>query len=153
RAGDGISSIRVTTESNLTSIAVQAVVRGDDDSSAVLLIFQRRVGTTAYDSGMVMVRRRGFGPTTADPVAEDRRAGNVYEGRILWLAPGDRVQFYVEGRDRDGDFTTRPMTAEPGTIRQLDASGPVFYVSAGQGHDANGGERARPKRTIGAALD
>jgi hypothetical protein len=41
----------------------------------------------------------------------------------------------------------------PAAIRQLDASGPVFYVSAGWGDDRSDGARARPKRTINAALD
>ena len=153
RAGNGIASIEVRTQSNLTSIAVQAIVHGDDDSSAVLRIFQRRVGAAAYDTGMVMVRRVGFGPTTGDVRADNARAGNVYEGRILWLEPGDRVEFYVEGRDAGGDFTTRSTIVEPATIRQLDASGPVFYVSAGAGDDRNDGARTHPKRTINAALD
>jgi len=153
RAGNGIASIEVRTQSNLTSIAVQAIVHGDDDSSAVLRIFQRRVGAAAYDTGMVMVRRVGFGPTTGDARADNARAGNVYEGRILWLEPGDRVEFYVEGRDAGGDFTTRSTIVEPATIRQLDASGPVFYVSAGAGDDRNDGARTHPKRTINAALD
>src|SRR5215471_11694723 len=80
-AGNGIASIEVRTHSNLTSVAVDAIVHGDDDSSAVLRIFQRRAGTAVYDTGMVMVRRVGFGPTTGDARADNARAGNVYEGR------------------------------------------------------------------------
>jgi hypothetical protein len=152
-AANGITAIEVRTYPNLTSVAVQAVVQGDDDSSAVLRIFQRRVGAAAFDTGMVMVRRLGFGPTTNDPRADNARAGNVYEGRILWLDAGDRVEFYVEGRDAGGDMTTRPSIVAPAKIRPLDASGPVFYVNAGAGDDRNDGRKARPKRTLGAALD
>jgi hypothetical protein len=152
-AGNGIASIEVRTHPNLTSVAVQAIVHGDDDSSAVLRIFQRREGAAAFDTGMVMVRRVGFGPTTGDARADNARAGNVYEGRILWLEPGDRVEFYVEGRDTGGDFTTQPIVVAPATIRQLDASGPVFYANAGAGDDRNDGGRAAPKRTINAALE
>ena len=90
-AGKGISNITLRRETNLTSVAVQAIVSGDDDSSAVLRIFQKWRENPAYDTGMVLVRRTGT---------------HIYEGRILWMTPGRTAYWYVEGRDADGSFTT-----------------------------------------------
>src|SRR5215467_3271824 len=95
-AGKGISNISVRRHANLTSVAIEAIVTGDDDSSAVLRIFQKWDRAAAYDTGMVMVRRLGT---------------NIHEGRILWMTPDKIARFYIEGRDADGDFTTPVMLA------------------------------------------
>src|SRR5262249_16387392 len=120
RAGNGIQNISVRRQSNLTSVAVQAVVSGDDDSSAVLRIFQRWVGTPTYDTGMVMVRRVGT---------------HIYEGRILWMTPGRPAAFYIQGRDAGGDFTTPILTAQTNPIRGMPGNGPVFFVDQAGGDD------------------
>ena len=146
---NGITGITVKKEPQLTSVAIKAIVNGDDDSTAVLRIFQRWVGAS-YDTGMVMVRRTGFGPTT------DAAAGNVYEGRILNLAPGRVVEYYIEGIDAGGNLNAfssgTPDTTSCRQIRQLVATGPVFYVDGTNGNDSNDGTKARPTRTINAAL-
>jgi hypothetical protein len=125
-------------------VAVQAIVSGDDDSSAVLRIFQKWRENPAYDTGMVLVRRTGT---------------HIYEGRILWMTPGRTAYWYVEGRDADGSFTTSLQLAIVKGVRQLVASGPVFYVNQRLGDDAWDGTRpgigsgvSGPKRTIRAAL-
>src|SRR5262249_19640611 len=127
-AGNGISQIALRQEPNLTSVAVQAIVSGDDDTTAVLRIFQKWRENPAFDTGMVMVRRRGT---------------HLYEGRILWMGAGRFVQYYVEGRDAAGDLSTTVQTASVNTLRQLVATGPVFYVDQRTGSDAFDGKRPR----------
>src|SRR5262245_44319399 len=95
-AGKGISDISVRRQLNVTSVAVQAIVSGDDDSSAVLRLFQKWDQAAAYDTGMVMVRRVGT---------------RIHEGRILWMTPQKLARFYIQGRDASGDFTTGVMLA------------------------------------------
>src|ERR1051325_3925616 len=51
-AGNGIDHITLRHEPNLTSVAVQAIVSGDDDTTAVLRIFQKWHENAAYDTGM-----------------------------------------------------------------------------------------------------
>ena len=147
-AGNGINGITLRREPNLRSVAIQAIVSGDDDSSAVLRIFQKWRESTAYDTGMVMVRRVGT---------------NIHEGRILWMTPGRTAYYYVEARDGGNTFSTPFITpvqlARVEAIRSLTASGPVFYVNQRTGNDAWDGTRASfgsglagPKRTIAAAL-
>jgi hypothetical protein len=144
-AGNGVSAIVVRTEPNLTSVAVKAIVSGDDDSSAVLQIFQKWSGSAAaWDSGMRLVRRTGT---------------NLHEGRILWMTPGRNLHFQVRARDAGGDFVTPTRLARVTPARGTVASGPVFHVSERYGHDAFDGTTPRPagglygpKRTIGAAL-
>jgi len=115
-AGNGISNITLRREPNLTSVAIQAIVSGDNDSSAVLRIFQRWRENPTYDTGMVMVRRVGT---------------NIHEGRILWMTPGRTAYWYVEGRDALGSFVTPVQLAIVQPIRPLTATGPVFYVQFG----------------------
>ena len=144
RAGKGISDITVRRHANLTSVAVDAIVSGDDDSSAVLRLFQKWDKAAAWDSGMVMVRRVGT---------------NIHEARILWMTPGKLARFYVEGRDAGGGLTTPVMLAWTNSIRGMPSGGPTFYVSEGEGNDAYdglsrhaiGGQHG-PMRTINAAL-
>jgi len=144
RAGKGISDISVRRQANLTSVAVQAIVSGDDDSSAVLRLFQKWDKAAAYDTGMVMVRRVGT---------------NIHEGRILWMTPGKIARFYVQGRDAGGDFTTAIMLAWTNPIRSMPTGGPVYYASQGEGNDAYDGLSRHsiggghgPTRTVNAAL-
>jgi hypothetical protein len=143
-AGNGISAITLRSEPNLTSVAVQAIVSGDDDSSAVLRIFQKWRENAAYDTGMVMVRRVGT---------------NIHEGRILWMTPGRTADYYVDGRDAGGSLTTPAQVAAVQPIRPLIATGPVFYVDQRIGDDAWDGRApgvgngiSGPKRTLRAAL-
>ena len=143
-AGNGINQITLRHEPNLTSVAVQAIVSGDNDSSAVLRIFQKWPESPAYDTGMVMVRRVGT---------------NIHEGRILWMTPGRTAYWFVEGRDAGGSLTTPLHVARVDPIPPLVATGPVFYVDQRLGdnawdgtHPRPGGGLSGPKRTIRAAL-
>ncbi len=143
-AGNGINGITLHREPNLTSVAIQAIVSGDDDSSAVLRIFQKWRESSSYDTGMVMVRRVGT---------------NIHEGRILWMTPGRDAYYYVEARDAGASFTTPVQIARVEAVRPLIAAGPVFYVNQRIGDDAWDGTSAGfgpglagPKRTIAAAL-
>jgi hypothetical protein len=144
-AANGVTGITIRTHRNLNSVAVQAIVSGDDDSSAVLRIFQRWQGAPAFDTGMVLVRRVGT---------------RLHEGRILWLQPGRVVNYYVEARDAGGNFksllhaTRSLMLAPPGS------TGPVFHVNQRLGSDAYDGTSPEPvgggrgpTRTIGAAIE
>ena len=143
-AATGISGITIRREPNLTSEAIQAIVSGDDDTTAVLRIFQRWKENASYDSGMVMVRRVGT---------------HIHEGRILWMTPSRTAYFYVEGRDAGGDFTTPLMLARVDPIRPIISTGTAFYVDQRLGNDVWDGTVAGqsngvsgPKRTITAAL-
>jgi hypothetical protein len=146
RAGKGIQDISVRRLSNLTSVAVQAIVSGDDDSSAVLRIFQKWQGAASFDTGMVMVRRVGT---------------RIREGRILWMKPGRTVQFYVQGRDASGDFTTPVLLTHTNPIRWRNARRradllrqPVRRQRRVRRHPRawSGYGTGGPTRTIGAAL-
>src|SRR5262252_2351914 len=143
-AGKGISNISVRRQSNMTSVAVQAIVSGDDDSSAVLRLFQKWNNAAAYDTGMVMVRRLGT---------------HIYEGRILWMTPGKLARYYIEGRDADGDFTTPVMVTHSNALPGTPYGGPLYFVNQAQGNDGfdglsryPGGGNHGPTRTINAAL-
>ncbi len=144
-AGNGVADISVRIEPNATSVAVQAIVSGDDDSTAVLRLFQKWSGTAAgWDSGMRLVRRTGT---------------RIHEGRILWMRPGRIAQYYVQARDAGGDFTTPVRLARATGVRGTGASGPVFHVNQRAGHDGFDGSSPLPAgglhgptRTIGAAL-
>jgi len=57
-AGNGMSAIpTIMVERQSTSIAIKAIVQGDNDSTAVLRIFQRWQFAATFDTGMVMIRR------------------------------------------------------------------------------------------------
>lgn len=143
-AGKGISGITLKRESNLTSVAVQAIVSGDDDSTAVLRLFQKWRENPAFDTGMVLVRRPGT---------------NIHEGRILWMTPGRFAHWYVEGRDGSERLTTPLQLARVDQVRAAVTTGPVFYADQRHGDDrwdgtsrSYAGGRSGPTRTIGAAL-
>lgn len=137
-AGSSVAGITVKLERTLTSVSVLAIVSGDDDSTAVLRLFYRPDGSSnAYDSGMVMVKRRGQ---------------KIHAGRILWLSPGQRVQYYIEATDASGGLNTTADTVSAAGARGIVATGPVFYVNKATGNDANAGTSpALAKKTIGAA--
>lgn len=139
-AGNGISSISVVKTRNLSSVAITAFISGDDDTSAVLRIFQQWDDGSGLDSGMVMVRR----PTLS--------GASVHEGRILWMEPGRTVRFFIEGTDAAGSLNTAYDTVSCAAVRQVQATGPVFYVSP-SGSDANPGTSASPKLTINGGLN
>lgn len=143
-ANPGIQGISLRRESNLTSVAVQATVSGDDDSSAVLRLFQKWADRPTYDTGMVLVRRPGT---------------RIHEGRILFMVPGRVVHWYVEALDGPQRAVTPQQIAKVDAIKPAAAGGPVFYADQGTGNDAWDGASPRyaggargPKRTIGAAL-
>lgn len=143
-AGPFVSSIDVRNESNLTSVAVQVIVSGDDDSSAVLRLFQKWADKPSFDTGMVLVRRPG---------------SSIHEGRILFLMPGRVVHFYVEARDGPQLFVSPLQIARVTAIPPTIASGPVFYADQRLGNDNWDGVSPAyiaglrgPKRTIGAAI-
>lgn len=138
-AGNGVAGITVKLERTLTSVSVLAIVSGDDDSTAVLRLFYRPDGSSsAYDSGMVMVKRRGQ---------------KIHAGRILWLTPGQRVQYYIEATDAAGGLNTTADTVSAAGARGIIATGPVFYVNKATGNDANAGtSAASPKKSITSAL-
>lgn len=143
-AGPLVSSIEVRKESNLTSVAVQAIVSGDDDSSAVLRLFQKWAERSVYDTGMVMVRRPGT---------------RIHEGRILFMVPGRTVHFIVRADDGGLVFGTGLQIAKVDPIRPANANGPVFYADQRLGNDTWDGVSPAyiaglrgPKRTIAAAV-
>src|SRR5437762_2534937 len=131
-AGDGIAHITVRSEPNLTSVAVQAIVSGDDDTTAVLRIYQRWFENAVYDTGMVMVRRIGT---------------HIYEGRILWMSPSRFACYYVEGRKGGSNFITAPQVVHVIPIRPIIASGPVYFADQRRGNDAWDGTRRDRKST------
>src|SRR3954471_13016948 len=90
-AGNGVTGITIAREPNLASAAIQAIVSGDDDTTAVLRIFQKWRENPAYDTGMVMTRRLGT---------------HIYEGRVLWMVPGRSVYYFVAATDAAGGYTT-----------------------------------------------
>ena len=143
-AANGVTGITLRTHRNLNSVAVQAIVSGDNDSSAVLRIFQRWQGAPAFDTGMVLVRRVGT---------------RIHEGRILWLHPGRVVNYYVHASDPSGSFKSPLQATRAASLAPPGTTGPVFHVDQRLGSDAfdgtspepSGGGRG-PTRTIGAAL-
>lgn len=138
-ATNAIAGIALKLERTLTSVSVVAIVSGDDDSSSVLRIFYRPDGSTApYDSGCVMVRRKG---------------SRIHAARILWLTPGQRVQFYVEGTDGAGGLSTSADTVSAAGVRGVVATGPVFYVNKATGNDGNAGTSpGAPKKSLASAI-
>lgn len=136
-AGNGISGITTQKWRSLTSVAIKAVVSGDNDSSAVLRLFQRWQGAPAFDTGMVLVRRAGT---------------NIHEGRILWMTPGKTAEWWIEGTDASGGRVTCTDTASCAVVRGVVATGPVFYVNQATGNNANPGTLALPTKSINAAL-
>ncbi len=139
QAGNSVSSVTATVSSrNLTSVAIKAIVSGDDDSTAVLRLFQRYETQGAYDSGMVMVRRVGT---------------NIHEGRILWMTQGRTANWQIEVTESgQPTFRTREDTVSCAQIRPNVATGPVFYVDQATGDDSDDGSTpALAKKTIAAA--
>lgn len=135
-AGNGISSLTVSKHRSLTSVAIKVIVAGDDDSSAVLRIFQKWTTSDRYDTGMVLVRR----PTST-----------IHEGRILWMTPGRTAQFYIEAVDAtSGTQTTAVDTVSCAEVRR--ASIPTdgnYYLNQTTGNNANDGlSAASPKKTF-----
>jgi hypothetical protein len=157
-AGNGMSGVpTVLVERQMTSVAVKAIVGGDNDSSAVLRIFQRWYGATTFDTGMVMIRRPHGGGSDA------AHSGEIFEGRILFPPlpcgipqTGRIAEWYIEATDAGGKFDYKsaasPDTVSLQPIRQIVASGPVYYVSQANGNDNNAGTKSRPKKTVNAAL-
>lgn len=145
-AGNGITNVTVLKEPNLTSAAITCIVTGDDDSSATGRIFQRIKGASVFDTGQVMVRRVGGGGS------DDAHSGNMYSARIVDMIVGQTIDFYCEFNDGGGGFTTSADTISCRPVRQLVATGPVYYADAVNGDDGNPGNFARPTRTIDAAL-
>ncbi len=143
-AGPLVSNITVRREPNLTSVAIQAIVSGDDDSTAVLRLFQKWADKPQFDTGMVLVRRPGT---------------RIHEGRILFMMPGRIAHWYIEARDGAQVFQTPLQLARVDAIRPASASGPVFYADQRVGSDTWDGASPRylggtrgPTRTIAAAL-
>ena len=59
-AADGVTGMTVSVSArNLTSVAIKAILQGDDDSSAVCRIFQAVGSNQDLDTGMTMIRRTG----------------------------------------------------------------------------------------------
>lgn len=143
-AANGVTGITIRTHRNLTSVAVQAIVSGDNDSSAVLRLFQRWQGAPAFDTGMVLVRRVGT---------------RIHEGRILWLSSGRVVNYYIDATDPSGNFKS-PVQATRSAVLAPTGPWPVLYVNQRHGSDAFDGFTAEPQgggrgptRTIQAAID
>lgn len=102
----GITGVKV--HRNMTSLAISAWVLGDSDTSATVRLFYRRNNAAAYDSGMVMVPRRG---------GKQNQSGTNYwatnyQGRLMNLAPGRRYQFYIEVTEPTNGSFARMTTAE-----------------------------------------
>jgi hypothetical protein len=147
-AGNGINGISTQVVSQWKSAAIKAIVTGDDDSNAVIRIKGRVFASgNPFDTLMVMVRRIGFGPNGQTQQA----TGNVYEGRILFGDPNTPFEFFIEGIDPGGNFSTAPQTVFFFAPRQMTTTGPIFYVDQGRGVDTNDGTLAYPFKTINAA--
>lgn len=116
----------VTVRPNMTSAAVSAWVQGDADTNATLQIFYRRYNAAAYDSGMVMVPRRGHKQDITSP----QYSGTNYEGRILHLARGRKYQYYLKLTEPSGVYgntiTTDPDTFRVVTVPTLSVGGLTF---------------------------
>lgn len=138
-AGNSVSSISVKLGRSLTSVAVKAIVSGDDDSSAVLRIFQRHQHSDPVDSGMLMVRRPGT---------------NIHEGRILYMQQGRTYLYRIEASDGGTVTYTNEDTVSCAEVRPTVATGPVYYVNKATGSSGNSGlTPALAKATINQALD
>jgi len=140
RAGNGVAGITYKVYRNLTSVGISAVVSGDDDSSAVLRIFQRYSTEGAYDSGMVMVRRPGF---------------NVHIGRIFWMTPGLTANFRIEATEAGVKTYTPWDTVSCAEVRRR-GTGLKIYLNQATGNNGNSGlSPVAPKRTFNtyAAVD
>ena len=150
-AGDRLVGMTVSVERQLTSCAIKAVCIGDDDSSAVLRIFQKLSDRNFYDSGMVMVRRP-HGPillvTTGTAVA----SGEIFEGRILNMNPGRTVSYYIESIDGGATQRWNYDTTSCAAIPQQDLRGAAIYVDQATGSSAGPGTLAAPYKTINQAL-
>lgn len=154
-AANGITGISVRVNRGLTSIAVSAIVKGDDDSSAVLQLFGRLRGACKpYDSLMVMGRRTHGAVAGANgQPASVAESGETFEGRILDLQPGQAVDWYIWGTDAGGGGgllygSTDTTMRVPG----IPSGGPVYYVNAATGSSANNGlSPLTPKQTISQA--
>jgi len=132
----------------MTSIPVKVWFKGDADSDATLRIFY---GPNT-DSGMTMIRR---------PSPISSHDGWIYEGRILWLTPGQTVSMRVKYDDPDGGSgTTTPQNVTTTTVRGRGANGTIYvYQNAAGAADANDGSSpvfisgtTGPKKTIGSGL-
>jgi hypothetical protein len=110
---------------NFSSAAVHAVVIGDDDSTTVCRIFQRRNGVAAFDTGMVMQRRPSL---AALPLGR-----TVYDGRILWASVGDTVDYYVEAEDDSAGTRQRVRSA----VDTVSVMGVPQFVPGGFGNGTN----------------
>lgn len=138
-AGTSVSSLTATVSSrNLTSVAIKAVVSGDDDSSAVLRLFQRYETEGRYDSGMAMVRRTGT---------------NIHEGRILWMTPGRTAYWRIEYADGGSMAFTAWDTVSCAQVRPMVATGPVMYVSPSGVDTSCTGAIGSPCKTITKGLE
>jgi len=134
-----IGEIGVQAEGGLYSIGVRAFVHGDPSPAATLQLFYRFAGSAApFDTGMVMVRRRG---------------STTWAARLLFLEPGDRVEYFIEARDPPSGQTVRTPIDSAATRKALHgpaAGAPEFYVAT-SGSDTSSGGRERPFRTLARA--
>ncbi len=142
-----ITSVGHTAVANLTSAAINIIVKGDDDSSAVCQLFYttparyKTLGPAAFDSGTVCVRRArmGAGPTGANPLA----FGNMHHGRLLWLSPNTKYYYKIQVLDATGtgDILLADAAIESVTTRAFPVlpTGRKVWVSQYTGNDANGG--------------
>jgi len=143
-ASTAINGITQKHWRNATSVAVQAVVTGDDDTNSVVRIWQRYYGHGAsYDSGMTMVRRPGT---------------HVYNGRILWLPEGQTADYFVKADDGGTPQSTAADSASCSRYALAPTSGTQYYVDK-SGSDSYDGSSPTfvsgttgPKLTVGAAI-
>lgn len=147
----GITAVKVRP--NMTSAAVSAWVQGDADTNATLQIFYRRFNAAAYDSGMVMVPRRGHKQDVTSP----QYSGTNYEGRILHLARGRKYQYYLRLTERTAAGYTNIDTAADTfsvlRIPTISVDGNEFLPmggihEGGEDNDPDGGGVIPPAETL-----
>ena len=138
-AGNAVDTVLVTKERNATSVAIRAIVKGDDNNNATAQILWRYIGAANYDTGFVMVKR-----TT-----------RTFEGRILWIPEGQSIQYYVKTVDPNNavDKISAVDTVTALRVPQRLAQATNYYVHQATGSDSNDGlSPFTPKKTIQSAV-
>ena len=157
-ASQALGAVSVTQKfwRNGNTIAVEAVVNGEADTTQTVQIWQR-VNGAAFDSGMVMTRR---------PQNSGTRAGllgsHTYGGRILWIPVNDTCDFYTESRGAGGTARSAVDSASVPRIPKFAPNTTNYWANADPtiGNDGNDGLSESfqgggigPKRTIQAAVN
>jgi hypothetical protein len=139
----GVLSLASTYQS--ISVYANFLSDGNDNNSATLAY--RRVGDTAWKSGMDLTpdRRKtvpGAGGPHPNPFA------NQWRGSLLMLQPDTSYEVRVTFADPDGVLGVNPVTATITTRDETPPSPGTTYHVATTGNDANPGTAAAPWSTL-----